>query len=189
MLPVLNMTYWVVLLWYGCYMVRVVVVDTETTGLSVRNGGRVIEIGAVAVEQGIIVAELSTLINTATLISYGARRIHGISQQMLVGRPVPSEVWPWFLEFAGSSPLVAHNAAFDRSFVQHELELLGLVLPNQWHCTVQLARKKLPRLPNHRLETVYSALLGRVPVDVQQHRALDDARMAAQVWVELQQKI
>lgn len=160
-------------------------VDTETTGLSVKNGGRVIEVGAVAVENGQITAELATLICTNTPISYGAWRVHGISQQMLAGRPTPHEVWPWFLEFAGTSPLVAHNASFDKSFVQCELELLGLVLPNQWHCTVQLARKKMPRLPNHRLDTVYRYLFGEIPVSVKRHRALDDARMAAMIWVEL----
>ena len=166
-------------------MQRVIVVDTETTGLSVRNNGRVIEIGAVAVEHGQIVAELATLINTKTAISYGAYRVHGISEQMLAGKPTPQEVWPWFLEFAGNSPLVAHNAAFDRAFVNHELHLLGMTLANPWHCTLQLSRRKLPRLFNHRLETVYQHLFGGLPEEVQRHRALDDARMAAQVWVEL----
>jgi DNA polymerase-3 subunit epsilon len=162
-------------------MERIVVVDTETTGLSVRNKGRVIEIGAVAIENGQIVAEL----NTNTAISYGAYRVHGISEQMLAGKPTPQEVWPWFVEFVGTSPLVAHNASFDSAFVQHELRLLGLSLANPWHCTVHLARRKLPRLMNHKLETVYKHLFGKLPEDVRQHRALDDARMAARVWVEL----
>lgn len=166
-------------------MQRVIVLDTETTGLSVRNNGRVIEIGAVAVENGQIVAELATLINSGTPISYGAYRVHGISEQMLAGRPTPQEVWPWFLEFAGNSPLVAHNAAFDRAFVQHELHLLGMSLANPWHCTVRLSRRKLPRLMNHKLETVYKHLFGELPEEVQRHRALDDARMAARVWMEL----
>lgn len=166
-------------------MNRVIVVDTETTGLSVKNGGRVIEIGAVAVENGQITAELATLINSGGAISYGAFRVHGISEQMLAGKPTPQEVWPWFLEFAGNSPLVAHNAPFDRAFVHHELHLLGMSLANPWHCTVRLARRKLPRLFNHRLETVYKHLFGELPQDVQRHRALDDARMAARVWVEL----
>jgi DNA polymerase-3 subunit epsilon len=56
-------------------MDKVIVVDTETTGLSVRNGGRMIEIGAVAVENGQIVAELTTLISTGTPISYGAYQV------------------------------------------------------------------------------------------------------------------
>ena len=166
-------------------MHRIVVVDTETTGLSVRNGGRVIEIGAVAVENGQITAELATLINTNTPISHGAWRVHGISQSMLTGKPTPQEVWPWFLEFVGASPLVAHNAPFDRAFISHELNLQGVPLLNQWHCTVQLARRKLPQLINHKLETVYKHLFGKLPEDVQRHRALDDALMAARVWMEL----
>ena len=168
-------------------MHRIVVVDTETTGLSVKNGGRVIEIGAVAVENGQIVAELTTLINTGTAISYGAFRVHGISGDMLMGKPNPAEVWPWFLEFAGESLLVAHNAPFDRAFVRHELKLLGMPSANPWRCTLQLSRRKLPRLFNHRLETVYRCLFGGLPEDVKRHRALDDARMAARVWMELQQ--
>jgi DNA polymerase III subunit epsilon len=166
-------------------MNRIIVVDTETTGLSVRNGGRVIEIGAVAVENGQIMAELATLINTNTAISYGAFRVHGISQQMLAGKPTAEEVWPWFLEFVGNSPLVAHNAPFDSSFVRYELNLLGIPLDNPWHCTVRLARRKLPCLTNHRLETVYKCMFGELPKDVKRHRALDDARMAARVWMEL----
>ncbi|MDD2500693.1 MAG: 3'-5' exonuclease [Geobacter sp.] len=166
-------------------MYRIVVVDTETTGLSVKNGGRVIEIGAVAVENGQIVAELATLINTNTPISYGAWRVHGISEQMLAGKPAPKEVWPWFLEFIGNCPLVAHNAPFDRAMINHELHLLGMPFENPWHCTVRLSRRKLPRLQNHKLETVYRHLFGKLPEDVQQHRALDDARMAARVWMEL----
>lgn len=166
-------------------MQRVIVLDTETTGLSVRNNGRVIEIGAVAVENGQITAELATLINSGTPISYGAYRVHGISEQMLAGRPIPQDVWPWFLEFAGNSPLVAHNAAFDRTFINHELHLLGMSLANPWHCTVRLSRRKLPRLMNHKLETVYRHLFGGLPEEMQRHRALDDARMAARVWMEL----
>ena len=166
-------------------MHKIIVVDTETTGLSVRNGGRVIEIGAVAVENGQITTELATLINTNTPISYGAWRVHGISEQMLADKPTPHEVWPWFMEFVGNCPLVAHNAPFDRAMINHELHLLGMPFDNPWHCTVRLARRKLPRLMNHKLETVYKHLFGELPKNLQQHRALDDARMAARVWMEL----
>lgn len=164
---------------------RHVVVDVETTGLGVARGGRVIEVGAVAVEDGRIVAELDTLIDAGAPISSGAFRVHGISEAMLCGRPAPAEAWPWLLEFCGDSPLVAHNAPFDSAFVRHELSRLGLRLPNRWHCTVRLARKRLPHLPSHRLETVYRHLFGELPGGAQRHRALDDARLTARVWVEL----
>lgn len=69
--------------------------------------------------------------------------------------------------------------------MRHELARLGLGLPNRWHCTVRLARQRLPHLPNHRLDTVCHYLFGPLPETVTRHRALDDARLAARVWVEL----
>lgn len=164
---------------------RVVVVDVETTGLGVQNGGRVIEVGAVAIEHGEIVGELGTLIDSGAEISYGAWRVHGISAAMLAGKPAPMDVWHSFRDFAGNAPLVAHNSPFDSAFVKNELALLGHGLPNQWHCTVRLSRKCLPHLPNHRLETVARHLLGEIPADCRLHRALDDARLTARIWLEL----
>ena len=169
-------------------MARTIVVDVETSGMSVQRGGRVIEVGALALEGGTIVAELETLIDTGVSISYGAYRIHGISEEMLRGKPVPQDVWNGFREFAGDAPLIAHNAPFDSAFVRHELALIGLALPNQWQCTVRLARKLLPQLPNHKLDTVYRHLFGRLPDSLQRHRALDDARLAARIWMKLSEK-
>lgn len=162
-----------------------IAVDVETTGLSAKSGGRVIEVGAVAVKNGVVTEEFDTLIDTGANISYGAWRVNGISQEMLVGKPSPLEVWPQLLDFIGNAGLVAHNASFDSAFVRHELALLGYGLPNRWHCTVRLARKKLPHLQNHRLDTVYGHLFGEIPAGVNRHRALDDARMAARIWMEL----
>ena len=168
-------------------MPRAVIIDVETTGLSTANGGRVIEIGAVAVEGGKIVAELGTLIRVDAPIHYGAQRVHGINNAMLRGKPTPNEVWPQFADFVGSSALVAHNAPFDAGFIRHEFSLLNLHLPNPWHCTVRLARKRLPSLPNHKLATVARHLLGDIPDDCRLHRALDDARITARVWLALVQ--
>jgi DNA polymerase III subunit epsilon len=165
---------------------RLIVVDVETTGLSVARGGRVIELGAVAVEEGAIAAELDTLICVDAPISYGAFRVHGISREMLSEKPGPEEVWPWFLKFVGMSPLVAHNSAFDSAFIRKELSLLGLSLDNRWHCTVRKSRRVLPHLPDHRLDTVYRHLFGNLPKDLRRHRALDDARMTARVWLAME---
>jgi len=170
-------------------MERVVVVDVETTGLATRNGGRVIEIGAVLVDGGAVVAEFGTLIGVAAPIHYGAQRVHGISAAMLRGEPEPHHAWPAFRDFVGAASLVAHNYHFDRGFILHELQLLGLQLPNQWHCTLRLARKLLPQLDNHRLATVATSLLGDIPPDCRLHRALDDARLTARVWLELKKKV
>jgi len=166
-------------------MEKAVVVDVETTGMATRSGGRVIEIGAVLVDGGVVAAEFGTLIRVAAPIHYGAQRVHGISAAMLQGEPQPHEAWPAFCDFVGAAPLVAHNYHFDRGFILHELQLLDLQLPNHWHCTLRLARKLLPQLDNHRLATVATALLGDIPPDCRLHRALDDARITAKVWVEL----
>jgi len=168
---------------------RTVIVDMETTGISVQRGGRVIEVGAVVIENSTIVAELDTLINTGAAISYGAYLVHGISPDMLYGQPQPEDVWGSFLAFVGDAPLVAHNAPFDSSFVRNEVSLVGETLPNSWHCTVRLARRLLPHLPNHKLDTVYRHLFGSLPEAVKRHRALDDARLAARIWVELRRKL
>ena len=133
---------------------RIVVVDVETTGLSAQRGGRVIEWGPWP-WRIVIVAEFATLIDTGAAISYGAYRVHGISEEMLSGQPEPAEVWPRFWEFVGNAHLVAHNAPFDSTFVRHECGRVGMELVNPWHCTVRLARKRLPHLPNHKLDTVY----------------------------------
>lgn len=169
------------------YEVRTVVVDVETSGMSPGKGGRVIEVGALLLECGMVVAEFETLVNCGAEISYGAYRVHGISAEMLRGKPLPEDVWSRFRGFAGDAELVAHNAPFDSSFIRHELGLIDSDLPNRWHCTVRLARQKLPQLHNHKLDTVYRYLFGELPASLQRHRALDDARLAARIWVELKE--
>lgn len=164
---------------------RYIVVDVETTGMSPGRGDRVIEIGAVAVEEGRLAAGFSSLIRTGHPIHRDAQKVHGISDTMLRDAPGPGDVWPEFARFIGSSALVAHNARFDLLFLRHELSRLGLGLPNSHHCTLSLSRRCLPYLPNHRLETVARHLLGDIPHDCRLHRALDDARLAALVWLEL----
>ncbi len=164
---------------------RYIAVDVETCGLPAQRGGRVIEVGAVVLEGGVIVAEMNSLIDTGASIQYRAYQVHGISEEMLYGEPSPEDVWSSFREFVGDAPLIAHNAPFDSAFIRNELGLLGCVFPNHWHCTVRLARQKLPQLHNHKLDTVYRHLFGALPKTVQRHRALDDARLAARIWVAL----
>ncbi len=164
---------------------RSVVIDLETTGLSPIRGERVIEVGAVAVESGDVVDEFHSLIQVPRRIPWQAARLHGITGEMLVGQPLPEEVYPALRNFIGGSTLVAHNAPFDLSFLRHELGRLGFRLPNRHVCTLELARRRFPRLDNHRLETVARHLLGALPDNTRLHRALDDARLTAQVWVAM----
>jgi DNA polymerase III subunit epsilon len=164
---------------------RYVAIDVETSGISLLRGSRVIEVAAVELRGGKVVAEFASLINVVCDIHPAATRVHGITRRMLHGSPGPDEVWRGFLDFAGNSPLIAHNASFDLGFVRHELGLLRLSLPNRGICTLRLARRSLPQLSSHRLESVARNVLGGIPDDCRLHRALGDARLAARVWLAL----
>ena len=164
---------------------RSVVLDLETTGFSPHRGDRVIEIGAVGVASGEIVAEFQSLIRVPMAIPWQASRVHGITDAMLAGQPLPEEIYPELNDFIGGSTIVAHNARFDLTFLRYELGRLGLGLNNRHHCTLEMARRQLPHLPNHRLETVARHLLGLLPTEIRLHRALDDARLTARVWMAM----
>jgi DNA polymerase-3 subunit epsilon len=150
---------------------RHVVVDLETTGLSPRQGHRVIEIGAVAVENGAVVEEFTTLIDAGVPVPPVVQAIHGITDEMLVGQPKPEDALPLFNTFIADSVLVAHNAAFDIRFLRHEFARLKMGLPNRHVRT---------------LETVYLHLFPEAGLHRQNHRALDDARMTAKIWLKME---
>ncbi len=162
-----------------------IVFDIETTGLSPNTGHRIIEIGALSMQGAEIVSEFHSLIDCDYPISPQAQRVHGISAQMLRDQPLPDMVFTAFRDFIGHLPLVAHNAPFDTRFLRAEFAQLGYSLKNTIHCTLKLSRRHWPHLPNHRLDTVFARLGGRVDATIQRHRALDDARMAAFVWGEI----
>jgi len=164
---------------------RFVVFDVETTGLTPSAGHRVIEIGAVCLENSVCTCEFHSLIDPGCKVPAAAQRVHGICDAMLCGQPGPSAVFPDFHRFIEGAVLVAHNARFDISFLRHEFSKQRLPLLNGIRCTLELSRRCLPDLPNYRLQTVARHLLGGLPLQGQLHRALDDARLAARVWVAL----
>ncbi|MHB8771113.1 MAG: 3'-5' exonuclease [Syntrophales bacterium] len=164
---------------------RHVVVDLETTGLSPRQGHRIIEIGAAAVEQGAIVDEFSTLIDAGVPVPLAVQAIHGITDDMLAGRPKPEEALPRFLQFIAGGTLVAHNAAFEVTFLRHEFARLGMGFPHPHVCTLEMSRRCLPHLPDYTLETVFLYLFPEADFLRQKHRALDDARMTARIWIKM----
>lgn len=164
-----------------------IVLDVETTGLSPGYGGRVIEIGAVVIQDLCITEEFQTLINIERPIPRTVQRIHGITDKMLIGQPKLADVIPRFHDFIRGSILIAHNARFDIGFIKAEFARLHLSLNNDYLCTLQIARKRYPHLPNHKLETVARHLLKDLPENLRLHRALDDARLTARVWMEMEQ--
>jgi DNA polymerase-3 subunit epsilon len=164
---------------------RFVIVDVETSGLSPFRGHRIIEIGAVAIENHEVVGEFQNLVDAGCRISRQAFEIHGITERDLEGAPKPGAVLPAFNEFSRNAIMVAHNAPFDMEFLRHEYRRLGLELRSKSRCTLKLSRRLFPQLPNHKLETVYRHLFGATDDLARRHRALDDARLTAKIWLRM----
>jgi DNA polymerase III epsilon subunit family exonuclease len=120
------------------------------------------------------------------MIPWQVQQVHGIANEMLYGEPEPDEVLPEFYKFITGSILVAHNASFDIGFLRHEFALLGMSLNNRSLCTLKMSRKLYPHLSNHKLETVSRYLLGESANQMKMHRALDDAKLAGMIWLEME---
>lgn len=164
---------------------RFISVDLETTGFSPSRGDRVIEVGAVIVEDRRIAGEFQSLVNIGKSVPRAASLVHGITDELLDGQPPAEEVYPKLRSFLSDGILVAHNAQFDITFLRHEFGRIGLGFSNSYHCSLAMSRRRFPRLRDHTLETVYKHLFGITPGNAQKHRALDDARMVARVWMEM----
>ncbi len=166
---------------------RYVVFDLETTGLSSKNGDRIIEIGAVALNGSDVVEEFHSFINVRRPIHPMAQMVNGITTEMLRGQPKARRVIPAFRHFIKNSILIAHNARFDMKFLQREFERLRFDLKNPCLCTMKIARILYPGLPDFKLETVYWHLCSTRPLKM--HRALDDARATAKLWIKFEKKV
>lgn len=164
-----------------------VVFDFETTGAK-SPPCRVIEIGAYRVRGGAIVDEFHRLVNPEMPIPFFITMLTGISEDMVRHAPKFGEVVDEFLTFIGDSVLVAHNAGFDLRFLDHEVGRVyeDYRVANPSLCTVQLSRRLLPNIENHRLKTVadyYSVEL------INHHRANADAKATAQIFVRLLEEL
>lgn len=162
-----------------------IAIDVETTGFSPVRGDRVIEIGAVVFDHDGIKDEFQSLVNVEKRISLHARQVHGITEEMLTHAPAPGIVLHQLKEFMQHGVLVAHNAGFDIGFLRSEFARIGEGFNRQYHCTLELCRRRYPNLVNHRLETVCRHLFGDKVKNIRLHRALDDARMVARVWMAM----
>lgn len=160
-----------------------VVFDFETTGMSPQYGDRVIEVGAVRLEAGRIVERFSALINPGVTLSPFIVDLTGITDAMLAAAPAAEEVIGDFARFVGAAPVVAHNAAFDRRFLEAEFVRQGLRPPHPVGCSMLAARRVFPAAPNHKLGTLVRYL--DLPRAERFHRALDDAAMTAALWTRM----
>ncbi|MFN3230128.1 MAG: DNA polymerase III subunit epsilon [Asticcacaulis sp.] len=168
-------------------MAREIILDTETTGIDPNKGHRLIEIGCLELEDLLPTGRTyHVYINPEREIEPDAERVHGISNAMVADKPKFAEVVESFLEFVGDAQIVAHNAAFDRGFINMELERARrLPLPEpRWVDTLDMARKRYPGMHNS-----LDALCRRFNISLTErdkHGALIDARLLADVYLELQ---
>lgn len=165
----------------------VVVLDFETTGLSPQYGDRAIEIGAVLLEQGKIADRFQHLMNPGFRISPFIERYTGISNDMLRGQPCCEEVMGRFSEFISGHNLVAHNASFDKRFLDSELKRANRVYRGSCCCSLLVSRRIYQDSPDHKLRTLVSHA-GILQAGTF-HRALADAEMTARLWMSMIERI
>jgi DNA polymerase III subunit epsilon len=170
-------------------MDRQIVLDTETTGLSPAQGHRIIEIGCLEViKRELTGKHFHVYINPQRTVDPGAFRVHGISDDFLLDKPVFADIAAEFSDFVRGGELVIHNAPFDVGFLNHELGLLDLPdgkLENFTSVmdTLTYARRKHPGQANS-----LDALCKRYDVDRSGrdlHGALLDAELLAQVYLKM----
>jgi DNA polymerase-3 subunit epsilon len=165
---------------------REIVVDTETTGLDPLRGDRLVEIGCVEMFNHMPTGQTyHCYINPQRDMPAEAYAVHGLSSEFLADKPLFAAVAEEFLTFIGDAPLIIHNASFDVSFLNAELEKVGrTALPRERLVdTLLLARRKHPGVSN-RLDDLCS----RYAIDNShrtKHGALLDAELLAEVYVDL----
>ena len=168
---------------------KLIVLDTETTGLEVEQGHRIVEVGAVALaDRKRTDLHFHSYLNPQRSIDEEAEKVHGLSMERLSTEPEFSEIAESFLEFVEGSILVIHNAAFDLGFLNAELKRASSQYPAlEEICDVEdtllLARNKFPGQRNS-----LDALANRFEVtgyDRSFHGALLDANILADVYIHL----
>ncbi len=165
---------------------REIVIDTETTGLDPADGHRIVEIGAI---------ELNNLLPTGRTyhqyidperpVPRDAENIHGLGDEFLGDKPVFARIAPAFLKFIGDAKLVIHNAAFDMAMLNAELRRLGqpALAMSRAVDTLAITRKRFPGT-----QASLDALCRRFGVDNsgrEKHGALLDCELLAEVYLEL----
>tara|TARA_Y100001936_G_scaffold240679_1_gene275495 strand:+ start:8357 stop:9055 length:699 start_codon:yes stop_codon:yes gene_type:complete len=168
---------------------KLIVLDTETTGLEVDQGHRIVEVGAVALQDRRRTdIHFQSYLNPQRSVDEEAEKVHGLSMERLANEPEFSEIAESFLEFIEGSTLVIHNASFDLGFLNSELKRASTSYPSiEEICDVEdtllMARNKFPGQRN-----TLDALASRFEVsgyDRSFHGALLDANILADVYMHL----
>ena len=161
----------------------VVVLDFETTGLSPGVGDRAIEIGAVKIEDGEVTDRFQELMNPGQYVSGYIESYTGITNAMLAQARPCGEVMRDFSEFITGYNLVAHNASFDKRFLDAELERISTDYSGQFSCSMLTARRICQQAPDHKLGTLVDFM--NIPIEGVFHRALYDSEMTAKLWLAM----
>jgi len=162
-----------------------IVLDTETTGISVKDGHRIVEIGCIELENLVPTKnKFHCYLNPERKVSEKALEVHGYTDEFLATQKKFSDIGEQFLEFIKDKRLIIHNAEFDLSHLNNELAILGKKkLDNEIVDTLILARDKFPGSP-----VSLDALCKRYRVDNSrrtQHTALIDCDLLAKVYINL----
>ena len=162
-----------------------IVLDTETTGLSVKDGHRIVEIGCIELENLIPTKKkFHCYLNPERKVSEKALAVHGYNDEFLSKQKKFNDVGEEFLQFIQGKKLIIHNAEFDLSHLNNELNLLGKKkINNEIIDTLILARDKFPGAP-----VSLDALCKRFRIDNSkrtQHTALIDCDLLAKVYINL----
>ena len=161
-----------------------IVFDVETTGLSVADGDRIIELAALRLKKCVFLDRIVSLINPGRPLDPGAMEVNGITEDMVASAPSSVEVLPRMIEFSAHACLVAHNASFDIKFLTYELALHGRKLYDATPVldTMKMAKAFLPYLSSYRLGSLANSLGVKVGLA---HRAEADAEITASVFQRL----
>src|SRR6478735_4132856 len=165
---------------------REIVLDTETTGLDPLRGDRLVEIGCIEIYNRMPTGQtFHRYINPERDMPAEAFAVHGLSAEFLASKPLFAEIVDEFLEFIADAPLIIHNASFDVSFINAELDRIKrpAIARDRLVDTLLLARRKHPGVSN-RLDDLCS----RYSIDNSRrtkHGALLDAELLAEVYIDL----
>lgn len=165
----------------------VIVLDFETTGLSPNQGDRAIEIGAVKLQDGIVVDTFQELMNPGFRVSGFIEGYTGITNAMLNAAPSCSDVMAQFADFIGNDNLVAHNASFDKRFLDAELDGIDRTYSGEFACSMLIARRLYQEAPNHKLGGLVE--YKQIENDGVFHRALADSEVTAKLWLKMLEDI
>ena len=167
-------------------MAREIVLDTETTGFDPRTGDRLIEVGCIELLDLLPTGRtFHRFVTPERSIPADAIKVHGITDDKVRDAPKFHEIVDDLMEFVGDAQMIAHNAAFDRNFIDFELNRCGRPITGEprWIDTLKLAQTRFPGMPNS-----LDALCKRYKVSLVErtlHGALIDARLLAEVYLEL----